>query len=144
MRHRIVITLMLFCATAQAWAQPPLNVVHPLPPQTPPWITGYKVRWPVRVLGEPGQQSAQSVIVDLPTGGWLRPDASDLAVQTGSGKVLPLTVLSHDPAADTIIQFKRHGNDAWYWVYGINPQGGGVKADVKTDPAFREGITLEV
>ena len=125
---------------------PMINIVHSLPPQAPPWLEGYQVRWPVRVIGEPVQQAdAQTVLVSLPTGGWLKPDAADLAVQTGSGKLMPLAVLSHDPAGETIVQFKRNGNDPWYWIYGVHPKStGGPRADVKTDPAFREGITLEL
>jgi tetratricopeptide (TPR) repeat protein len=66
-------------------------------------------------------------------------------VQSAAGKPLPLTVLSHDPAGATIIQFKRNGDDPWYWVYGISPKGlSGPRADHKTDLAFREGVTLEV
>jgi hypothetical protein len=118
-----------------------------LPPQTPPWPDGYQVRWPVRVLGEfSKQEGAKTVMVSLPTHGWLKPDASDLAVQAGSGKVVPLAVLSHDPLGETIIQFKRNGDDPWYWVYGIGgPKAAlGPRADLKIDLAFREGITLEV
>jgi len=129
----------------QVSAQPQINVVHPLPPITPAWLEGYQVRWPVRILGEPVAQDAKTVIVSLPTGGWLRPDASDLAVQSASGVLLPMAVLSHDPLGETIIQFKRNGNDPWYWVYGINPKGGAApKTDAKTDPLFREGVTLEL
>ena len=85
------------------------------------------------------------MLVSLPTGGWLKPDGSDLAVQAANGKLLPLAVLSHDPAGETIIQFKRNGNDPWYWVYGVNVKGApGPKADPKTDPAFKEGVTVEV
>jgi tetratricopeptide (TPR) repeat protein len=137
------------CLPGTARAQPPeeekFNVANPLPPQTPPWLEGFQVRWPIRVIGDPGEQKAQSILVQLPTGGWLKPDAADLAVQSATGKLLPLAVLSHDPNGDTIIQFKREGDNAWYWVYGINPKGtGGPRADPKTDAAFREGITLEV
>jgi tetratricopeptide (TPR) repeat protein len=139
--------LVLGCARMPALAQGPLqlNVVHPLPPQSPPWVEGFEVRWPVRVLGEPGKQSGQTVLVSLPTGGWLKPDASDLAVQSATGELLPAAVVSHDPTGETILQFKRHGLDAWYWVYGLSPTGkSGPKADPKTDPAFREGVTLEL
>src|SRR5262249_14264674 len=117
----------------------------PLPPQTPAWLEGYAVRWPIRVIGEPSAQASQSVLVSIPSGGWLKSDASDLAVQTGSGKLLPLVVLSHDPTGDTLIQFKRNGNDPWYWIYGVNAKAPPLaKIDPKADPAFKEGLTLEL
>ena len=136
----LTITILLL-ASAPADAQPMVNAVHPLPPQAPAWLDGYSVRWPVRILGEPIAQVADSVIVSVPSGGWLKVDASDIAVQTGSGKRLPAAILSHDPAGDTILQFKRNGNDAWYWVYGINPKAPPL---AKLEPPFREGITLEL
>ncbi len=137
---RISILLLLAALASRADAQgPQLNVVHPLPP-APPWVEGYELRWPVRVLGEPGTQAAQSVLVSLPSGGWLKPDASDLVVQGADGQLLPAVVLSHDPAGETIIQLKRRGNDPWYWVYGVHPR---ATAGPKADP-FREGIVLEV
>jgi tetratricopeptide (TPR) repeat protein len=148
MRHASFLALVCMLPAA-AFAQVPgeaqLNITHPLPPQPPPWLAGYAVRWPVRVVGEPSKQEAQTILVSLPTGGWLKPDASDLAVQTADGKVTPLAVLSHDPAGKTIIQFKRHGNDPWYWVYGVSPKGSpGPRIDPKSDAAFREGLTVEV
>ena len=124
-----------------AHAQPMLNVMHPLPPQAPAWVDGFHVRWPVRVLGEPIAQPAESVLVRIATGGWLKPDGSDVVVQAGAGKLLPLAVVSHDPLGETIVQFKRNGNDAWYWVYGMNPKAPPLP---KLDKPFREGLTLEL
>jgi hypothetical protein len=133
------------CALGQVPGEARLNVVNPLPPQAPPWVEGYRVRWPVRILGDIAKQDSKSVVVSLPTGGWLRPDASDLAVQAGTGKLLSLAVLSYDPTGDTIVQFKRQGDDPWYWVYGVSPNAlPGPRADPKSDLAFHEGITLEV
>ncbi|MBI2805816.1 MAG: hypothetical protein HYX68_12625 [Planctomycetes bacterium] len=135
----------LVAAPILACAQPMINAVHPLPPQAPVWLAGYEVRWPVRILGEPHEQLSQSVVVRIPTGGWLKADAADLAVQTSAGKLLPMRVLSHDPLGDTILQFARQGNDAWYWVYGVNPKAPPLaKIDAKTELAFREGLTLEL
>jgi tetratricopeptide (TPR) repeat protein len=136
----IVAIVLAFLTSAEAVAQPMLNVVHPLPPQAPAWLDGYAACWPVRVLGEPIAQTAQSVLVSIPNGGWLKADGSDIAVQSGAGKLLPVTVLAHDSAGDTIIQFQRHGNDPWYWVYGINPIAPPL---AKIEP-FREGLTLEL
>lgn len=142
-KHATLLALACALLARSARAQAPLNIVHPLPPQSPAWLDGHQIRWAVRVAGEPSQQTAQSVVVSLPTGGWLKPDASDLAVQGADGKPLPAVVLSHDPEGETLVQFKRRADDAWYWVYGV---GGppGPKADPKADPAFREGISLEV
>src|SRR5207247_2363795 len=88
----------------------PAQVVQKLPDKTPAWVEGYRLRWPLRVIGDPAKQTAKTVITSIPTGGWLRPDASDIAVQTATGEVLPVAVLSHDPAGETIIQFPRKGN----------------------------------
>lgn len=134
------LALILALIGHYASAQPTLNPVHPLPPQTPAWLAGYQVRWPVRVLGEPSVQSVQSVLVRVPNGGWLKPDGSDIAVQTGSGKLLPVALLSHHPEGDTILQFPRNGNDPWYWIYGVNPNAGPL---AKLEP-MKEGVTLEL
>jgi tetratricopeptide (TPR) repeat protein len=124
-------------------AQLPLQAVHTLPPQTPAWLEDYAVRWPVRVLGFVGEQSAKSVVVSIPGSGRLKADASDLAVQAADGTVLPAAVLSHHPLGDTVIQFPRKGSGAWYWVYGIGAKAG-PRTDAKAAPELREGLTLEV
>jgi tetratricopeptide (TPR) repeat protein len=122
---------------------PQLNLVHSLPPQSPPWLAGFQARWPVRVVGDPLKQTAKSVLVSIPTGGWLKADASDLAVQTADGKLPQFQVVSHDPAGETIVQFQRQGNDPWYWIYGANPKAPARRA-LKPDPSFMEGVTVEV
>ncbi len=135
--------LLVFLAfAAAAHAQPALNPTHPLPPQSPAWLDGYKVRWPVRVLGFAGQQTGQSVLVSVPTGGWLKSDASDLAVQGPDGKLLPMSVLSHDPLGETLVQFQRLENHSWYWIYGVHP--GKPSASPRPEKPFQEGLTLEV
>jgi tetratricopeptide (TPR) repeat protein len=146
MRNRTItwIVLLIACGqlVAQVPGQPGLNVAHPLPPQAPPWVEGYQFRWPVRILGEIGKQAeAQTVLVRLSSGGWLKPDGSDITVQTGSGKILPVAVLSHDPLGGTIVQFPRNGLDPWYWIYGGSSRTDIPRADPKT---LREGITLEL
>src|SRR6185369_8115340 len=78
------------------------NLVQSLPDKPPAWLAGYRLRWPLRVIGDPVKQPAKTVITSLATGGWVKPDASDLAVQTPEGEVLPVTVLSHDPNGETI------------------------------------------
>jgi tetratricopeptide (TPR) repeat protein len=131
---------LVLLTTLAAPPPPKMNAVEPLPEKTPAWVDGYRLRWPIRVIGDPTKQTATSVITSIPTGGWLKPDASDIAVQSATGEVLPVVVLSHDPMGETIIQFPRKGNDPWYWVYGMNaaPKPG-AKA-----PAMQEGITVEV
>ena len=115
-RRSLFAAALLLAAVVPAAAQVPgeakLNVAHALPPITPAWVDGYLVRWAVRVLGDPAQQpEAKTVLVRLPIGCWLKPDASDFAVQAGNGKLIPAAVLSHDPKGDTIVQFPRSGND---------------------------------
>ncbi len=121
-------------------------IVYGLPPQAPAWLDSYRVRWPLRVTGDVTKITAKTIVASLPTGGWLKPDASDVVVQTAAGQTIPVAVLSHDPLGETIIQFKRNGNDPWYWAYGASarplPQ---VKLDpAKPDPDYREGLTVEV
>jgi tetratricopeptide (TPR) repeat protein len=143
--RRLAFAIIAACALPPvAHAQSQYNVVHPLPQIAPPWLSGYKVRWPVRVLGETFPAESQSIVVRIPTGGWLRPDASDLVVQTARGELLPLAVLSHDDDGETIVQFKRSRDEAWYWVYGAGPPAATPHADAKSDAAFHEGLTLEV
>ena len=139
------LTLFSFLLGAsQSLAQEPFNLVNPLTPQAPAWLEGFQVRWFVRIGGDAYTQTAQTVLVSLPTGGWLKPDASDLEVQAGTGKLLPFIVLSHDPTGETVIQFQRNGADPWYWVYGLNPKIPAKPAPVKVDPVFHEGLTLEL
>jgi tetratricopeptide (TPR) repeat protein len=119
-------------------------VVYDLPAQSPRWLKRYRVRWPLRVTGTPAKLTAKTIITSLPTGGWLKADAADVAVQTAGGKVLPVRVLSHDPAGETIIQFQRHGNDAWYWAYGVCARPLPQTDPKKTDAAWHEGLSVEV
>ena len=116
------------------------NAVQALPDKSPPWLDGYRVRWPLRLVGDPAKQTPQSVITSIPTGGWLKADASDIAIQTATGEVLPVAVLSHDPAGETIVQFPRKANETWYWAYGIHAT---PKPGAKP-PAMQEGLTVEV
>ncbi len=137
-----LISAILVGLAAQAVPPPPpkINAVMPLPDKAPAWLAGYRLRWPLRIIGDPTKQTSQTVITSLPTGGWLKPDATDVAVQTATGEVLPVTVLSHDPAGETIVQFPRKANDGWYWAYGGNAA---PKAGPKA-PAMQEGMTVEV
>lgn len=92
------------------------------PSRSPDWLENYAIRYRVRLMDDPlAHEERRTVSVSIPTGGWLKPDASDLRVVTASGKVLPAAVLSHNPEGDTLVQFTRHGMDRWYWVYAVNP-----------------------
>lgn len=144
----LVALLLAFVPRAGAQDAPPFRVVHPLPPQAPPWREGFRVRWPVRVVGLASQQPGQSVLVALPTGGWLRPDASDLAVVGVDGQLRPLRVLSTAANGQTIVQFPRLGQENWYWVYGAAAESAANSATVSPapqpdEPWLREGITFE-
>jgi tetratricopeptide (TPR) repeat protein len=143
LRVGLVLLVAQVCVSRGLSQEPP-NFVHPLPPQAPPWVDGYQIRWPIRTIGDLKKLTAQSVVVSLPTGGWLKPDASDLVVQTAHGKILPHFVLCSDPTGETVIQFQRNGEDPWYWVCGLNPQAPAKPNPGKPGPAFQEGVTLEL
>lgn len=126
---------MVFITTTNAAASFPLANLEPrvqraivdaadlpLPTSAPSWLAGYKVRYLLRLMDDPlVNADRHTVMATIPTGGWLKEDASDLRVVTVSGEVLPAAILSHDPQGDTLLQFTRNGMDRWYWVYGVNP-----------------------
>lgn len=85
------------------------------------WVPGYRIRYPLRLAVDPGVSSNATIIARLPTGGWVKPDASDIIAQAGSGVLLPVAVLSHDPRGSTIVQFNRSGVETSYWAYAVNP-----------------------
>jgi tetratricopeptide (TPR) repeat protein len=119
-----------------------------LPAVTPPWAAGYRIRYLLRLAGDPLTETSRTVIASLPTGGWLKPDASDLLVQTASGAVLPSQVLSHDPRGQTVVQFVRRGMDRWYWVSAVNPAprpqvDPALKAALESAVKARDGALLE-
>ena len=136
----MTLSSLLLLALAAPLAPAKINAVQPLPEKTPAWLDGYRVRWPLRLIGDPAKQTSQTVITSLPTGGWLKPDASDLAIQTAAGELLPVNVLSHDPAGETIVQFPRKANEAWYWAYGIHA----APKPTAKPPVMQEGLTVEV
>src|SRR5258708_6748805 len=84
--YRFLVLISIFMIAGKSYAQAPFNLVNPLPAQSPAWPEGYQIRWPVRIIGEAPKLTAQSILVSLPTGGWLKPDASDLVVLTAEGK----------------------------------------------------------
>jgi len=137
---------LVVIGAASLSAQPPplpFNVAHPLPPQPPAWREGFQVRWPVRVVGLAGKQLGQSVVVSLPSGGWLKPDGSDLAVVGPSGELLPMQVLSHVAKGNTLIQFPRVGNENWYSVYGVGASQPSPAPNAEIAAKLREGISIE-
>ena len=85
----------------------------------PAWLAPFRLRYALQVGGVRAKSPARSIIAQLPTGGRLRPDAADIAVQTADGERLPVTVLSHDPRGNTLIQFPRRGDDSWYCAYAV-------------------------
>ena len=95
------------------------------PAASPSWIDGYRVRFALRVIDDLLTSDVQTIIARIPTGGWLKPDATDIRVRDADGQNIPAIVLAHDPLGDTIIQFRRRGNDRWYWVYVSNPNAPG-------------------
>lgn len=119
-------------------AQAPDIVYEKLPP-APKWVDGYRLRYAIRLLGDPVKDPAKTALARIPTGGWLKPDASDVVVQNAAGQVFPVAVLSHQPSGDTIVQFKRTGPDRWYWIYA----GGNKPPPGKPEP-MPEGLTMEV
>src|SRR5437763_988064 len=103
--------LPLLCFLPLATAQEALKfTIEELPAQQPAWIAGYRLRFPLRIVGDPATQISKSVIARIPAGGWLKPDGSDIAVQNAAGQPIAVSVLSHDPNGDTIIQFLRSAN----------------------------------
>ncbi len=133
---QICVFLVGGAAALQA-APPPAPVEEPAPP---PWVPGYRVRFPLRPTGDFTNENAitESVEARLPAAGYLRADGSDICVQTQTGELLPVSVLSHNPAGDTLIQFKRHGNDHVYWAYAGNPTAPPANA-----PPIQEGMSVE-
>lgn len=106
------------------------------PSNAPAWLPGFRLRYSLRMVGDLPADESRTVIARIPTGGWLKPDASDVLVQSASGKLLPVAVLAHDQKGHTIIQFTRHGYDRWYWVYLMNPV-----SPPRVDPAIAQVIS---
>lgn len=107
----------------------------------PPWIPGYRVRFPIRLTGDYANPKTRtrSAVAQIPAAGYLRADGSDLVVQAADGTEIPARIVSHNPAGDTLIQFKRQdGDDPGYWVYAGNP-----KASPADASAIEEGLSVE-
>jgi tetratricopeptide (TPR) repeat protein len=130
---------LLFAQATTAPAEPPKNIVEALPEQAPAWPAGYQLRYTLRVVGDIAQSPSKTIVARLPTGSWLRPDGSDVAVQAADGTLLPVAVRSHAATGETLIQFPRHANDVWYWAVAMNPAAPAAAAQ-----PILEGIVLEV
>lgn len=143
--------------TGLASAQAPVPAAAQLnepPTPAPAWIAGYRVRYALRVVDDPTPPvvpaaaagapatpiptQPATVVARIPASGWLKPDGSDIAVLASTGEALAVSILSHDPAGDTIIQFPRKGNDRWYWAYASNPA-----VPANANPALPEGVIAE-
>lgn len=147
-KHASVSPLGGFALAVSCWlliptavtAQPtPPEILHEKLPPAPKWLDGYRLRYTIRLVGDPAKDPAKSALTRISTGGWLKPDASDVVVQNAAGQVFPVAVLSHQPAGDTIVQFKRTGADRWYWVYA-----GSAKPPPGKPEPMPEGLTMEV
>lgn len=135
---RALVVFVLLAACAPAADPPPPDKGDKLPDKSPAWLAGYRVRYPLRIVGDPAVSKAKSVVAKLPTGGWLKADGSDIAIQSAAGQAIPVAVLSHDPLGDTLIQFPRSGNDRWYWAYA-----GNAGAAPAAGQRIAEGLTFE-
>ena len=69
---------------------PPHNPVEAAPRRRPQWLAPFRLRYTLHVGGVRTKSTAKSIIAQLPTGGRLRPDAADVAVQTADGERLPV------------------------------------------------------
>ena len=60
------------------------------------------------VVGDPAALAdLKSVLARIPTGGWLKPDGSDIAIQNAAGQAIPVTIRSFDPKAEETLFFPR-------------------------------------
>ena len=132
----VVLTAALLAAGAEG--PTPLRPEHP-----PQWLGGYGVRYQLRVVGDAKQQSAQSVLAVVPTGGWSLAEGTDIAVQRADGETIPARVRSHDADGDTIIQFPRQGDRQWYWVSLRSKKTIDHTSEGKVSEAMREGVVAE-
>jgi tetratricopeptide (TPR) repeat protein len=133
--RRVSRVLFFFGFVGLLWAQEEEKI------EAPRWAPGYRIRYPLYVIGESGVFTNKyvSVLARLPTGGWLRPDGGDVVVQDVSGNLLQTSVLSHHTTGDTIIQFRRNGNQRYYWAYAGSPSAPGAGAA----PFAPEGLVAE-
>jgi tetratricopeptide (TPR) repeat protein len=129
---------------------PPHNPVEPIPVNTaasdaPAWLAPFRLRYALQIGGDRTKSPAKSIMAALPTGGRLRPDASDISVVAATGERLPVTVLSHDPLGSTLIQFPRRGDAAWYYAFAVAPDGAALPAAIAAEakPAH-EGLSVEI
>lgn len=148
----VLATLLIFGSLADAWlpaappkAAPPHNPAEELPGEPPSWLAPFRLRYALHIAGARKKSTSTSVVAQIPTGGRLRPDAADLAVQTSDGERLPVAVLSHDPRGSTLIQFPRRGDAAWYWAYTCAGDATLPPApDVPEGPIAQEGLSVEI
>ncbi len=103
----------------------------PEPRRTPEWLDGYRVRYQVYVLDDLLESSALTMMARIPTGGWLNENAGDIVAQAADGTALPVSVLSHNDHGDTLVQFRRHGYERWYWVYAVHPDAPELEAELR-------------
>lgn len=131
--------LMSLAPMATGIVAPASAQVYSVPEKSPAWVSGYRVRFMVRVAGNLDRAGTKSIIANIPASSWVKADGSDIIAQSADGKTIPAAVLSHDPQGDTIVQFARQGNQPFYWIYAGNPS-----APANTAPRFEEGLVYEV
>ncbi len=134
-----LVSLLLFFARAASSAAPAPET--PVQATAPPWIAGYRVRFPLRLTGDYANPKTRtrSAVAQLPASGYLRTDGGDLLVQAADGTQIPARIISHNPLGDTLIQFQRQaGEDPVYWVYAGNPKAPAMEA-----PSIEEGLSVE-
>src|SRR5262245_13484496 len=59
-------------------AQPTPDIVYEKLPPAPKWVDGYRLRYAIRLVGDPVKDPAKTALARIPTGGRLKPDASDV------------------------------------------------------------------
>ena len=132
MSRFLLLCVMFICGIARA----AVGVDdHATPDSAPDWVGKYRLRYALCVHGDLEEHPAKTAIAQVPTGGWLREDAADLLLTDRSGRAVPMAVLLHDPSGDTLIQFRRSGEDRWYWLYASNPDATGHDPQLLARPA---------
>jgi len=131
--HYIRAALVVACALVTA------AIAEEAELATPPWLDGYRVRYELNVAGDVWENKQKAAIARLPTGGWCRPDASDITVQAPDGSELPVAILGHAPDGHTLVQFAIVNKQKRYWAYVGHP----TAKPARREP-LPEGLTLEV
>ncbi len=113
------------------------------PPVEPKWLDGFAVRYPLRVISLPEEQTPETIMASVPTGDWSLGKGADIVVQHWNGDIVPTKVRPMDADGNAIIQFPRQDYDRWYWAYVHNPKA--VNGKMQGKPGdMKEGIVGEL